>query len=199
MRFFVTLLFLSTSLLSYSQSDYNSQILAHREKINKEFGDSSTSILPKEELLHFHGLEFYSPTEEFLIAVKFKRIKNGEVIGFATSTDRIAKYRPYGKLKFKVNGTKCKLTVYEPAIPIKGYENHLFLPFKDLTNSVTTYGGGRYLDLDKSEIEKKFNLDFNLCYNPYCSYSNAFSCPYPPEVNHLNVEIKAGVKDYGEH
>ena len=137
--------------------------------------------------------------DRYNIQVKFKKTKKGKVIGFSTSTDRIAKYRPYGILKFKVDGVKCKLTVFQPARPINGYPGYLFLPFKDFTNGRESYGGGRYLDLKEDDVSKKFKLDFNLCYNPYCAYSDGFSCPIPPEENHLHVEIKAGVKTFHKY
>jgi len=42
-------------------------------------------------------------------------------------------------------------------------------------------------------------LDFNLCYNPYCSYSPFYSCPIPPEANTLPTYILAGEKIYKTH
>ena len=75
------------------------------------------------------------------------------------------------------------------------YKDYLFLPFTDPTNGVTTYGGGRYLDL-MIPATKVVQLDFNKAYNPYCAYSGNYSCPIPPEENHLEIEIKAGVKKY---
>ena len=44
--------------------------------------------------------------------------------------------------------------------------------------------------------ESTVTLDFNKAYNPYCAYSGKWSCPVPPEENHLETEIKAGVKKY---
>jgi len=182
-----------------AQLSYNDIINKHRAEINEEFKDPKSSILPVEHLENFSGLDFYMPDYNFKIQAKFKRIKKGEIIGFTTSTDRIAKYRPYGKLKFKLGGKKHSLIVYESARVNSEYKDHLFLPFTDLTNGVSTYGAGRYLDLNKNDVTKKATLDFNLCYNPYCAYSDKFSCPIPPLENHLNTEITAGVKTYGDH
>jgi hypothetical protein len=64
-----------------------------------------------------------------------------------------------------------------------------------MTNYETTYGGGRYIDLSLKDIkEGKITLDFNKCYNPYCAYSDGFSCPIPPSENYLSTEIRAGEK-----
>jgi len=40
-------------------------------------------------------------------------------------------------------------------------------------------------------------IDFNQSFNPLCCYHNPkYSCPIPPEENHLQVKIKAGEKKY---
>jgi uncharacterized protein (DUF1684 family) len=35
-------------------------------------------------------------------------------------------------------------------------------------------------------------VDFNLAYNPFCAYSETFSCPLPPEENWLEIVVPAG-------
>jgi uncharacterized protein (DUF1684 family) len=35
-------------------------------------------------------------------------------------------------------------------------------------------------------------VDFNLAYTPFCAFSDAFSCPLPPEENWLVVTVPAG-------
>jgi uncharacterized protein (DUF1684 family) len=37
-------------------------------------------------------------------------------------------------------------------------------------------------------------LNFNNTYNPYCAYNDKYSCPLTPRKNHLDVEVKAGIK-----
>ena len=39
-------------------------------------------------------------------------------------------------------------------------------------------------------------VDFNLAYNPYCAYNDAYSCPLPPAENWLQVAVRAGERDY---
>jgi uncharacterized protein (DUF1684 family) len=36
----------------------------------------------------------------------------------------------------------------------------------------------------------------NYAYNPYCAYSEMYSCPLPPRENWLKVPIRAGEKDF---
>ena len=71
----------------------------------------------------------------------------------------------------------------------------MFLPFKDKTNGVETYGGGRYLDLTVPDGDS-IVIDFNKAYNPYCHYNIEYSCPLVPRENKLLFSIKAGVKKY---
>ena len=75
------------------------------------------------------------------------------------------------------------------------YKDHLFIPFNDLTNDESTYGGGRYIDLKMSDIkDDQVVIDFNRCYNPWCAFSDGYNCPVPPKENHFEVKIEAGEK-----
>jgi len=67
----------------------------------------------------------------------------------------------------------------------------LFLPFRDATSGVETYGAGRYLDVDP-EPAGTVVVDFNMAYNPFCAYDDASSCALPPYENWLPVPIRAG-------
>ena len=78
------------------------------------------------------------------------------------------------------------------------YKDYLFLPFTDLTNGDTTYGGGRYIDMRIPE-KNTIILDFNQSYNPYCAYGGNYSCPIPPAENNLDIAITAGVKKFKAH
>ena len=43
--------------------------------------------------------------------------------------------------------------------------------------------------------EGKWILDFNQAYNPWCAYSEAYTCPFVPVENWLEVPILAGEKN----
>ena len=99
-----------------------------------------------------------------------------------------------GTLHFTLNGTDEQLTVFQniDLSRLEDYRNYLFVPFTDLTNGEQTYGGGRYLDLE-GPLGDTVELDFNRAYNPYCAYGGRYSCPIPPQENHLEVSVEAGV------
>ena len=75
------------------------------------------------------------------------------------------------------------------------FVDYLFLPFTDLTNGEATYAGGRYIDLAIPDGDTLI-IDFNKSYNPYCAYNKKYSCPIVPKVNHLEIDINAGVKAF---
>ena len=97
----------------------------------------------------------------------------------------------YGRFVSTFNGKDFWLDVYRS---LETGESEVL--FKDLTNGDTTYGGGRYVRLNK-ESDGSYIIDFNNAYNPYCDYNIAYICPLPPESNHLSFAIKAGELKYG--
>ena len=94
-----------------------------------------------------------------------------------------------GTLSFTFQGTRLALTAFaeedDRAI------NRLFVPFRDQTSGTETYGGGRYLELDRTSTGM-YDLDFNRAYQPYCVYNPNYVCPVPPPENTLSVAIRAG-------
>jgi uncharacterized protein (DUF1684 family) len=65
-------------------------------------------------------------------------------------------------------------------------EDMLFVLFKDATSGKVTYRVGRYLDLEPERdrtTDGRFILDLNQAYNPWCAYSEAYTCPFVPVEN----------------
>ena len=184
------------SFSGFSQN-YVEEIKNYQAEQNAEFKDSTHSPLPKEDIESFEKLDFFEIDESYKVVAKFIK-KKGKKFEMATSTDRKPIYQKVGELHFVINAKTLQLSVYKNVDLSKKeeYKDYLFIPFKDFTNGVESYGGGRYLDINKPKKGERWGLDFNKCYNPYCAYSFKYSCPIPPEENHLEVEIRAGVKKY---
>lgn len=172
-------------------------ILAHQEELNAEFSDPETSPLSQEELRKFDGLPFFSPDTTYQVWARLERSPQALPFDMPTTTERMARERRYGVLKFNLNGESFQLEVYQsPDLMLQeGMEDYLFLPFTDRTNGETTYEGGRYMDL-RIPSGDSLLLDFNRAYNPYCAYNVKYSCPIVPQVNHLDTEVQAGVRYY---
>jgi len=191
---------LLNGVLTYGQPvDYPAEIESYRNTQNAFFSNPEKSPLTPEGLEHFEGLKFFPVDMKYRIVANFKLTPDASVFLMPTTTERVAEYRKYGIARFELDGREYQLSIYQnQAIKDKEeYKDHLFLPFKDLTNGHGSYGGGRYIELKIPEGDK-IVIDFNKAYNPYCAYNSKYSCPIPPDENHLEVEIRAGVMSY-EH
>jgi len=198
MKNIVTIVFLVTFALGFSQNKFNkSEAQKFQKTINAEYADAKTSPLMEEDLKSFKSLEFYPIDGKYFVNAKFVKAKNEKVFEMKTTGTRTPKYIKYGTAYFKINGTACQLNVYRniELSKQKEYKDHLFLPFFDLTSGKESYIGGKYIDL-KIPKGNTIAIDFNQAYNPYCAYNHKYSCPLVPLENDLKVEIKAGVKAF---
>lgn len=176
-------------------------IMKHRRDYRKSFLLDERAPIQKKDLKH---LEFFPPSTQHIVNAKVDLTPEAEIFDLPTYSGITRSYRKYADLSFRWEGDMVlRLSVYEnqtlKSNPV--YADYLFLPFKDETNGKTTYGGGRYMNISKKDLEDgEILLDFNTCYNPWCAYSDGFNCPIPPKENILAVSIEAGEKLYtGEH
>jgi uncharacterized protein (DUF1684 family) len=111
-------------------------------------------------------------------------------LNIATEPDGIVPFERIGVLHLPAVGD---LDVWWLA----AYGGGVFIPFRDRTAGVETYGGGRYLidtvkGADLGGSERTLIIDLNFAYNPSCAYDPAWACPLPPEGNVLAVTVHAG-------
>jgi len=167
-------------------------------KIDSAFRDTLHSPLPKEARSGFTALERFTTDPSFRVKASFT-LHEGPVFGMKTTSQREPQYQSIGTLRFVVEGKEEQLTVYRniDLSRLPDYVHYLFVPFTDLTNGDSTYGGGRYIDLE-GPLGREVELDFNRAYNPYCAYGGAYSCPIPPLENHVEVAVRAGVLKFHE-
>ncbi len=167
-----------------------------QDELNQEYSTLATSPLESTDFEKFSSLNFFPSNVSAVVNASFTKYKKTKKFKMKTSTTRKPVYVKYAEVRFIYEGKTCSLTVYQNTELMKnpGYEDYLFLPFTDLTNGETTYGGGRYIDLRIPEGEM-IVIDFNKAYNPYCAYSHKYSCPIPPPENFLDLKVEAGVKE----
>lgn len=180
-----------------SDNSYSKDIKKERKAKDLEFRDSEKSPLASNEIQQFKGLKYFKPNQTFRVTAKLIKEEVPDTILMKTTTERLPVYIVYGKAYFTINDSNYTLTVYRNVglMNKPGYEDYLFLPFTDKTNGEETYGGGRYVDARITSGDSII-IDFNRAYNPYCVYSKKYSCPIPPNENHLKVRIIAGEKNY---
>ena len=202
---YLFMLFFSVLLISCNSKDKRPLIgkTTYQQKLNSIFKDASKSPLKSKDLKSFKGLDFFPVDSSYIITASIKKTPNTPFIGMPTSTDEKSYYRKFGILTFILKEKEMQLTLYqsleESENPI--FEDYLFLPFTDETSGDYSYGGGRYMDVFKSNINTNgtIELNFNNTYNPYCAYNEDYSCPLTPRDNHLSIEILAGIKDFKKH
>ena len=189
----LTILFILLSFDSYCQLTPEEVEVKRIEHIT-ELSDSTKGILNSDEIAHLGEVSYFPYDENYVISTVFTK-STGKKFKMPTSTKRTPIYRRYGYVDFFLNNDTVHLEVYQNIefSKQKEYKNYLFIPFKDGTSGKETYGGGRYLDFEKPEGNELI-LNFNTAYNPYCAYSYRYSCPIPPKVNHLAIDMNAGEK-----
>jgi uncharacterized protein (DUF1684 family) len=151
------------------------------------------SPIPPNERPNFKGLKYFPPDQGYRVTSKLERFDMPKQIMIATSTGTRQAYLRYGAFTFEIEGRSLKLIVYKSTED--PYARSLFIPFSDETSGRETYAAGRYLDLEEQGGDD-YELDFNMAYNPYCAYSEEYTCPIPPAENKLPVKILAGEKNY---
>ncbi len=193
MKTALTLLLFFGSLTVFGQLS-ESELLAKRAAHAAELNDTAAGVLNQEEIAEFHGLDYFDFDSSYHVQAEFIK-KKGRKFKMPTSTERTPIYRRVGIVRFTIDNTNCELEVYKNIALSKKeeYKDYLFIPFRDGTSRVETYGGGRYLDIT-APSSSTLVIDFNQAYNPYCAYSGRYSCPIPPAVNDLTVRIEAGEK-----
>lgn len=194
---FILWLFVSISTLSVGQN-FKKDNSSQRKEQNKKFKDPKDSPLTEEDRKTFKELDYFSLNEAYYVKAVLTINNVPQFFKMPTSTDRLPVYSTYGELAFELGGEQYTLQVYQnqKLKSVDGYEDYLFIPFADETNGEETYGGGRYLDFRMPKTKEVF-IDFNKAYNPYCAYSDRYSCPKVPEANNLPVRIEAGILNWG--
>jgi uncharacterized protein (DUF1684 family) len=197
--YFITLLFFNCTA---QNSSYEKEIKEFQYELNTSYADTSTSPLTTEDIKTFKALDFFNINEKFKVEATLTLTPNEPIFEMQTTTDRLPLYRKYAVASFSIDGKNFKLSLYQNQQNLTSmeYSNLLFLPFNDSSNGKTSYGGGRFIDIEIPEnSSKSIIIDFNKAYNPYCAYNHKYSCPIPPKENLLAIPIAAGVKAYKKH
>ena len=175
----------------HHQLEYGDAVRAFRADKDEFFGTDPRSPIPATERATFAGLPYYPVDEALLIeGLTLEPYAGNEPTSFTipTSDGKLRPAERAGTLRFEIGSTPAALTAYR-------FENDkagsIFVPFLDGTSGTSTYGAGRYLDIDPDE-DGTYTVDFNLAYHPSCVYDTKFSCPLTPAENRLQVRIEAG-------
>jgi len=194
MKTILTVLCFLLSFAAISQKSYQDSLKKYLDNYVKEHG-----VVKGDDKKH---LNFYPISQQYKVTAKVELTPNSTWFKMETSGILKPLYRVFGVATFSINGNEVKLNIYQNKHLMEKpeYADHLFIPFTDVTSGVTTYEGGRYIDIIIQDIKNNtLNIDFNKAYNPYCAYvSGIYSCPIPPKENRLTISIEAGEKNYSK-
>lgn len=196
MRFSLLIIFSLTAQFCIGQNTYFQRIDSLRSVAQKVMRND---ILDSIERIDFKGICYFPVDTNLRVQATFHKQK-GKVFYMPMTKARKVRYQAVGYLQFKIHDSLCRLTLYKNLdLKDPSYEDYYFLPFKDGTTALSTYGAGRYLDVYRSRRQKTIQLDFNIAYHPYCAYSERYSCPIVPSENTILPSITAGECFHSDH
>jgi uncharacterized protein (DUF1684 family) len=176
-------------------SEWKANLERAREEKDNFFAQHWQSPVTPQDRPWFKGLEYYPPDSSYRFELELHEHPEKGMVRMVYTKGNEQDFARWGEFRFKIGEKEQALQAYKSSRD----EEMLFVPFKDKTSGKETYGAGRYLDLgperDRTR-DGKWILDFNQAYNPWCAYSEAYTCPFVPIENWLEVPILAGEKNY---
>lgn len=190
-----------TATFAQQDSAALNSIYKFQKELNAEYKNSETSPLSSSKLKNFTAHDYFPIDLKYRVEALLTVTENEVFFKMMTSNNQPRDYRQYGILSFTLEGHQIEIPVYQSQrlMGTEEYDNYLFLPFTDPSNGKTSYAAGRYIDLRIPESGNTLIVDFNKAYNPFCAYSNNYSCPVVPTKNRLPIEILAGVRFAEKH
>jgi len=144
---------------------------------------------------HFQDLKYYDVNPDYVFKSKLYEYKNKDTVKIFGTKGEERKAVRYGYVKINFKEGERNINVYKSMS--RNGQTYYSIWFTDKTTGDETYGVGRYLDFDfHPDSDFIYTVDFNLAYNPYCSYSAKYSCAIPTKEDHIDLAIKAGEKRF---
>lgn len=141
----------------------------------------------------FRGLHYFDHDPEYAVVGDVDIEVTSDRFDLDLGDDGRCSLRRVGRVTFKLPTGTGSLFLYW----IEGYGGGIFLPFRDTTAGIKSYGGGRYLfdtikGADLGTDGRQIRLDFNYAYHPSCAYNPRWICPLARPENRLSFPILAG-------
>lgn len=192
-----TLLFFISCGENYSpeQKAYMASIEEHRHEKDDYMKNDPQSPFNFKGKVEFHPLKYFDIDPDFVFKSKlFEFPVKDTVIVFGTKGEERKVIR-YGFVNFEYEKKNYRLNVYKGST--KSGDEYFSIWFTDLTTGEESYGVGRYLDFELNpDKEFVYTIDFNLAYNPYCSYTPDYTCAIPTKEDFINLKVEAGEKKF---
>ena len=135
----------------------------------------------------YPGTKFYPYSIDGAVSAKLVPHKKPKKLMISTVYGTVRENDSAGVLEFVYKGEKLHLEAVS-----YGKDSPMTLMFVDETGQETTYGAGRYLEVEWPKEGDITTIDFNYSYNPPCAITTFATCPLPPRQNRLDVAVEAG-------
>lgn len=178
-----------------TDDDYIGSLL--RERTEKDFNMNNDPHSPfnRDPDVKFENLKYFDPDTNYIFKSKLFKFDVPDTIIIMGTRGEQRKAVKEGYVVLKFEGVGNKLNVYKSFGP-QG-ESYYSIWFTDETSGKETYHIGRYLDFNLlPDDEHIYTIDLNKAYNPYCAYSDLFTCPIPTKEDHLEFAVRAGEKNF---
>jgi uncharacterized protein len=184
------------------EKKYISEVEKLRAEKDDQMKNDPNSPFNQDEKAHFQPLKYFDPDQGFVFKSKLFEYNPKDTIIILGTKGEERKVVKYGYVLLNYNSKNYRVNVYNGVS--KTGEEYYSIWFTDKTTSKETYGVGRYLDFPRRNGFPELNpdkdfvytIDFNLAYNPYCSYSAKYSCAIPTKEDYIDIAIEAGEKNF---
>jgi uncharacterized protein (DUF1684 family) len=182
--------------------------LRHRAEVD-DFMKSPDSPFGRDTTIEYHGLSWFPVNPYFCGTSVLHRYENPETVSVFGTKGEERKNLRYGYFEFAIPDSsglpaRIRINAYKFTPHDKKryelYRNNLSLWFTDRTTGKETYGVGRYIELGEENSDPNFvyTIDLNKAFNPYCAYSDSFSCAIPRKEDRIDIALRVGEKNYHE-
>ncbi|MFN0158114.1 MAG: DUF1684 domain-containing protein [Bacteroidota bacterium] len=181
----------------------------HRQETEAYFAEAPGSPFVKDTTVEFNGLHWFPINPRFRGLSKLHRYDNPETVTVMGTKGEARRQLRYGYFEFVVPDTQghpatirinaYKFTPYDKR-RYELYRDNLSVWFTDRTTGKETYHVGRYVEIgdEQSDLNHVYSIDLNKAYNPYCAYSDMFSCAIPRKEDHVDLALRVGEMKYHE-
>ena len=174
---------------------YVERIEKERERQFKFLKYNEESPLTDEQKKTLDSLDYFPIDPQYQVRARLVPVDQRVMIQIPMTDGTLERYIKQSYAEFELQGQTHRLLLLQAAD--EPDRRNYFLAFADDTSGEETYGGGRFLDV-RRDGRNSITIDFNLVYNPYCTYNPDYACPIPPKENLLKIPILAGEKNYEE-
>ncbi|MBI4535848.1 MAG: DUF1684 domain-containing protein [Ignavibacteriae bacterium] len=183
--------------------------VAYRAEVEVYMRDDPGSPFGRDTTIKFHGLHWFPIDPRYRVSSVLHKYEDPETVVVLGTKGEERKQLRYGYFEFVLpdeqgNAKPLRINVYKftpyDTKRYALYKDNLSVWFTDSTTSIETYGVGRYVEVGNEHPDPShvYSIDFNKAYNPYCAYSNLFSCAIPRKEDRLEIALHAGEKNYHE-